>query len=56
MGMNAKSFVATKTNENVENILVGAKSGSEIRVTITAKAGETKTRIVVAVKTSVNTK
>lgn len=52
MGFNVKSFVATKTNGNVENVFVGAKSGSEIRVTITKNAEELKTRIVVAIKTS----
>lgn len=39
LGMKTKSFVATKTNGNVLNSLVGSDGEREIRVTITRRAG-----------------
>ena len=51
-GMNAKSFVMTKTNGNVKNVLVGANGSSEVRVEIIQKAGDSTTQIVVAIQTS----
>jgi len=52
MGMNAKSFVVTKTNGNVLNKLVGDNGNIEIRVEISKSAGESTVRIVVTYHTS----
>lgn len=48
MGMNAKSFVTTKTNGNVLNKLVGANGNGEVRVEIERKEGELSTHIFVS--------
>jgi hypothetical protein len=45
--MNVKSFVTTKANDKIHNVLVGAGNG-ELRVTITRDSGETKTTIVLS--------
>lgn len=37
-GKNVTSFVTTKTNDNVKNVLVGADSEGEVRVEITKEA------------------
>lgn len=47
LGMNAKSFVTTKTNDNVLNKLAGAGGGKEIKVEISKKSNETLTKISV---------
>jgi len=44
--MNVKSFVTTKANEKVHNVLVGVGDG-EIRVTITRDSDDDQTSIVV---------
>lgn len=49
-GMSAKSFVKTKTNDNVLNKLVGASSSKEVRVEIRKDSGETSTEISISVK------
>lgn len=51
-GMNTKSFVTTKTNGNVKNVLVGANGETEIRVEITKKPGNSPTKIVVSIHSS----
>ena len=38
LGMSTRSFVQTKTNGNVHNVLAAAKNDDEIKVTITKKA------------------
>ena len=48
LGMNTRSFVQTKTNDNVNNVLTAAKYDDEINVTITKNAGESLVSIVVA--------
>ena len=47
LGMNTKSFVKTKTNDNVLNKLVGADGQTEIRVEITKQANNPTTEIKV---------
>jgi cytoskeletal protein RodZ len=47
LSMNTRSFVQTKTNDNVNNVLAAAKSNEEIKITITKKAGESLVSIVV---------
>ncbi len=47
LGMSTRSFVQTKTNDNVNNVLSAAKSNDEIKVTITKNAGESLVSIVV---------
>src|SRR3989344_1127374 len=49
LGMNTKSFVKTKTNDNVLNKLVGADGKTEIRVEITKPAGNPTTEIKVSI-------
>ncbi|MGE5042265.1 MAG: hypothetical protein ACM3IJ_05195 [Candidatus Levyibacteriota bacterium] len=39
-GMNTTSFVTTITNGNVDNVLAGAKNGSQIKITITKSPGQ----------------
>ncbi len=48
-GMNVKSFVTTKTNDNVLNKLVGASGEVEIRVDIEKKSGESEVIITVLI-------
>jgi len=48
LGMNTRSFVQTKTNDNVNNVLSAAKGSDEIKVTITKKAGDQQVSIVVS--------
>lgn len=50
MGMNAKSFVKTRTNDNVLNKLVGADGEREIRVEISQKSGESEASISVTIE------
>ncbi len=45
MGFNTKSFVTTKTNDNVNNVLAGASGQTDIKVTITRGSGDTTTHI-----------
>ena len=45
--MNVKSFVTTKANDKVHNVLVGAGNG-EIRITITKDSGQSDTSITVS--------
>lgn len=47
LGMKTRSFVQTKTNDNVLNVLAAAKNGSEIKITIKKNAGEVKVSIIV---------
>lgn len=47
LGMTTKSFVQTKTNDNVLNALAAAKSDEEIKVTITKNSGDWVVSIVV---------
>lgn len=47
LGMNAKTFVKTKTNDNVLNKLVGAKPGLEVRVEITKNSGDSAAKITI---------
>lgn len=49
LGMNTKSFVKTKTNDNVLNKLVGADGQTEIRVEITKQANSSATEIKVTI-------
>lgn len=49
MGMSAKSFVQTKTNDNVLNKLVAANGKEKIDIEINKKAGEQVVRIKVLV-------
>lgn len=49
LGMNAKSFVTTKTNDNVLNKLAGSGSSKEIKVEISKKSNESLTTIFVTV-------
>lgn len=51
-GMGAKTFVKTKTNDNVLNKLVGADSEKEIRVEITKESDESVVKISVKVSSS----
>lgn len=48
LGMNTRSFVQTKTNDNLHNVLAAAKSGEEIKVTITKNAGDSQVSIVIS--------
>jgi hypothetical protein len=50
LGMSAKSFVKTKTNDNVLNKLVGADGEYEIRVEITKSADSPTTEIKVTIQ------
>lgn len=52
LGMNAKAFVMTKANGNVENKLAGDNGTLEVEVEIKKKASETKTTITVKLETS----
>lgn len=47
LGMSTRSFVQTKTNDNVHNVLAAAKKSDEVKVTITKNAGESLVSIVV---------
>ncbi len=47
LNMNAKSFVATNTNGNVLNKLVGAKSGFKVSVEVSKKSNESVVEISV---------
>lgn len=47
LGMSTRSFVQTRTNDNVHNVLAAAKNNDEIKVTITKNAGESLVSIVV---------
>ena len=49
-GMNVKTFVVTKTNDNVLNTLVGADGKKEIRVEIKKNSEEQTTHILLTVK------
>jgi len=51
LGMNTKSFVKTRTNDNVLNKLVGADGKQEIRVEITKQADSSTTEIKVFITT-----
>lgn len=46
-GFNVKSFVTTKTNDNVLNKLSGAKSGQEVAIEIKKAPGEANTKVTV---------
>lgn len=48
LGMTATSFVQTNSNGNILNKLVGAKSGSEVRVEITKQNNSQKLKISVS--------
>lgn len=48
-GMNVKSFVTTKANDNVVNKLVGASGEREIRVDIEKKSGDINVYITVLI-------
>lgn len=48
-GANVKTFVTTKTNDNVLNKLVGADGEKEIRVEISKEAGESLVKISVTI-------
>lgn len=45
MGFNTKSFVTTKTNDNVNNVLAAANGYKQIKVTIARASGESTTQI-----------
>ena len=49
MGLGTKSFITTKTNDNVLNKLVGADGGREVRIEITRTSGSSTTEIKVSV-------
>jgi hypothetical protein len=49
MGLGIKSFITTKTNDNVLNKLVGADGGREVRIEITRTSGSSTTEIKVSV-------
>ncbi|MCH7641576.1 hypothetical protein IID22_05275 [Patescibacteria group bacterium] len=49
-GMNVKTFVTTKTNDNVLNKLVGADSDMEVRVEITKDSGSSSVNISISLK------
>lgn len=51
-GYNAKSFVKTKSNNNVKNSLVGADGKTEIHVEITKSPDSNVTKIFVTIKTT----
>lgn len=49
LGMNAKSFVKTRTNDNVLNKLVGADGSREVRVEISKPAASSTVTIKVSI-------
>ncbi len=49
-GMNVKTFVTTKTNDNVLNKLVGADPDMEVRVEITKDSGSSSVNISISLK------
>lgn len=49
-GFNAKSFVTTKTNDNVLNKLSGAKEGQEVLIEIKKAPSETSAKITVTLE------
>ena len=52
MGMGTKSFITTKTNDNVLNKLVGADGSREVRIEITRSSGSSTTEIKVSISSS----